>query len=1287
MGRIFTAIRGATGAPGPGTATGEAVAGPSTPGPQGPGTAIGQAVGGLLGRATGGVGGIGAAVGGVAGAIGLLVGAGSAIGSAVGGAAARRRSRRPRPSRPGTGRPVAGGIGGSIAAAGAGIGAATRAAATAPAAIGRAVGAAARRAGPRAAGGPRSAAGARRGGRGAGVGRAVGRGVGAAAAAAGVGAVAGRAASGEGPAPGAEGGYGAPGAGPLRIPKIEPDQDPRFQAVTGAIGAKAGRARAHRPAKSEAGAAQAAAMGPANDTTSQAKAAQVGAMAEAKPGVFDRVAFIAAVKQAIERSAPHSLSEVTSFKSSGKVEAVKRDVKGLVGQNKDTSKEEIKGATEAPPDPSKAVPKEVTPLKPDGAPPAPGTLPTTGAVPEAQPAAATDLRAGPAEVNQSMAEEGVTEEQLKKSNEPEFEQAVDAKKEAEVHSATAPAAYRAEEAPILAGAKASAKGKTAAALTAMHGAKTRAIGGAGKDKTAAKAADEKRRAEVASDIEAKYAATKTETEAILANIDRQVEPIFESGEKGARERFESTVARDMSDYKSKRYSGARGKLRWLRDKFKGLPSAVNVFYTRARDQYVQDMDAVIGRIADVVGIGLTAARQRIAKGQADIAAYVAKLPKDLKKVGQDAQKNLEEKFDALTASVDDKQADLVSSLAEKYVAARDSLDERIQELQDENKGLIDKAKDAIKRVINTIRKLKDMLLNVLARAAGAIGSIIAHPIAFLQNLVGAVKAGVTRFKENIEKHLKAALTSWLFGELAETGITLPEKFDLRGVLSLVLQLLGLTYANIRSRVVRAVGEKVVSKIEKTAEVFRILVSEGPAGLWKFVQDKLEGLKKQAMDAIQGFLVEKIIVAGITWLISLLNPASAFIKACKAIYDIIMFLVDRASQIEAFVNTVLDSVEAIVSGAVGSIAEKIESVLAKALPLVIGMLASLLGLGGIGAKIREIIGKIQKPVNKLIDGVVMPIAKKAKSLYGKGAAFVKGKVEAGKKWAKGKVEAGKSYVKGRVAAGKALVGNVIRKIVSPFSMAGTSHQLIVSSEDNLLVMSSVPKAVVARLNEEKEHVTKKVADPAVRAAQLVAVEDMLEHAKQVASTAKTFGPKDPKVQSGVNIMRTLIADYADRYRRRGLGSFGWPKGAEEGSVTTYGRQGKGGSGKFIHEHVIPSSLFAAMAAMKRKDKGFRPVDRGLTTITWDTAVADVKTHGTASQLGGRVNDNVALSRAKQQMAAGNFDFSGFVEDRIQAAIAARNNIGLDKPTDSQIIQAGHLEMQSAWSLLSDAQGRS
>ncbi len=111
------------------------------------------------------------------------------------------------------------------------------------------------------------------------------------------------------------------------------------------------------------------------------------------------------------------------------------------------------------------------------------------------------------------------------------------------------------------------------------------------------------------------------------------------------------------------------------------------------------------------------------------------------------------------------------------------------------------------------------------------------------------------------------------------------------------------------------------------------------------------------------------VAGITWLVSLFNPAGAFIKACKAIYDVIMFFIERGSQIMALVNAVLNSVSAIASGSVGGAAAAIEGALSAALPVAISFLANLLGLGGISEKIKSIIGKVRAPVEKAVDWVI------------------------------------------------------------------------------------------------------------------------------------------------------------------------------------------------------------------------------------------------------------------------------------------------------------------------------
>ena len=269
----------------------------------------------------------------------------------------------------------------------------------------------------------------------------------------------------------------------------------------------------------------------------------------------------------------------------------------------------------------------------------------------------------------------------------------------------------------------------------------------------------------------------------------------------------------MSAYKKDRYGGWTGKFRWLRDKIKGMPSKVNEFYVAGRELYLKEMDVTISRVADIVGGDLTAAKKRIAAGKTEISTYVKSLPKNLQKVGSEASKEIGDRFEQLESEVDSKQESVVDTLATKYVAARKGLDERIEELQAENRGLVDKVIGAIKAIINTIRELVAMLKNVLARVAGVVGQIIKAPVRFLGNLIDGIKAGINKFKDNFVDHLRKGLLSWLFGALAEGGVELPETFDLKGVIKLLASLFGLTWRNIRDRIVKQIGVKAMDAVE------------------------------------------------------------------------------------------------------------------------------------------------------------------------------------------------------------------------------------------------------------------------------------------------------------------------------------------------------------------------------------------------------------------------------------------------------------------------------------------
>ncbi len=718
-------------------------------------------------------------------------------------------------------------------------------------------------------------------------------------------------------------------------------------------------------------------------------------MASKQPGTFDRAAFVAAVREAIEKAAPKNLEEAEDFKADG----VKEQISGQVKEGKEGSQKDIKEATDAPPDTSKAKPKPVEPLRDEPVGQAPAAVGAASAMPPPAPAPTTDLSAGPQSVDAKMAEAEVTDEQIQKSNEPEFKSALDARDQAKEHAAAAPADYRKDEQGILGKAKGDAAGLEAQGLQQMHGARGQAFAQAVGHKQGAKSADEAKRAKVATDIQGIYDRTKADVTKTLDGLDGKVDAAFTQGEGQARKRFEDHVGAQMDAYKEERYSGLLGKGRWLKDKLAGMPSEVNRFYTEGKTRYLADMDGVIGRIADIVGTGLNAARVRIAQGKAEITKYVAQLPQDLKQVGKEAEDKLASQFEQLESDVDAKQSELVDTLARKYVESRDALDARIDEMKAANRGLVDKAIDAVVGVVKTILQLKTMLLGVLAKAADVIGLILQDPIGFLGNLIRGITAGLTQFVGNIATHLQQGLMGWLTGALGNAGIELPKTFDLKGIFGLVMQLLGLTYRTIRARVVKLVGEKVMGRLEQSVDVFKVLMSEGVGGLWRFVSDRLGDLEETVLGGIKTFIIEKVIKAGITWLIAFMNPAAAFIKACKAIYDIVMFIIERGSEIMSFVGSILDSIGAIATGSIGVVIDKVEQSLAKALPLAISFLASLLGLGGISDKVRTIIQKVKAPIDKAIDFVVMGAVKGAKKLFG---------------WAKGKAKSVKDRFTGKGA---------------------------------------------------------------------------------------------------------------------------------------------------------------------------------------------------------------------------------------------------------------------------------
>ena len=784
----------------------------------------------------------------------------------------------------------------------------------------------------------------------------------------------------------------AAGAGALEVSSAEkapasPEEDPAFQAVVKKAKGVAAGQRKHAPAKAKAKEAQDAAEEPANAIESKAQANQVEEMEKsaAKPPAFDAVAFKDALKERIKETAPKNLKEADNFKKNNKLGAVKGEMTSKVKDEKAASQKPLEEKTQQVPDKSSIEAKTVTKLPPAEPGKAPPKIGAEQAAPKPKTPSEIEapLQQDSQALDQQMATENITEEQLAKSNEPDFQGALDSKKEAQTHAVEDPLAYRQAEQVQLTQAQAQSAISSKKQLQGMHGDRAKQLMQVESKQGKAKSKDEQARIKIANDLQAIYLASKTKVETILSELDGKVESAFDKGAEKAKAVFEDYVGQRMRRYKSKRYSGVRGLYRWGRDKIRGLPNEVNVFYKEGRDLYLQKMDGVLDTVITIIGTELTNAKTEIALGRKEIQKYVANLPKDLQKVGQEAASDIENQFDDLENSVNSKQDALIDTLARKYQENLKAVDERIEKMKEANKGLIDKAIGAIKAVINAIRKIKALFAKILARIAEVIGLILQDPIGFFKNLMTGLKQGFNNFVSNIGKHLQAGLIVWLTGTLGPVGIQIPDDLlSLKGIFSLVMQILGLTWDYIRKKAVKMFGEPVVAAMEKSVEIFQVIQRDGPAGLWEYVKEEFSNLKEMVMDQIQEMVTTEIIKAGVKWVLSLLNPVAAFIKAAMAIYNIVMFFVERAAQIADFLNSIIDAVAAIAKGAVGGAAQLVEAALAKSIPLIIGMLAALLGISGIANKVQKIIQRIRKRIDKAIDKLLKKARKAFKKIFGR-----------------------------------------------------------------------------------------------------------------------------------------------------------------------------------------------------------------------------------------------------------------------------------------------------------------
>ena len=639
------------------------------------------------------------------------------------------------------------------------------------------------------------------------------------------------------------------------------------------------------------------------------------------------------------------------------------------------------------------------PLPPEHAPeelPPPEAAPPTGTMNLGQGAVApllpehTDVSQYTKEADDRLQKEGVTQEQLDMVDSGDLADANKEKKGLAKAAKTEPQAVQNFAKDATAKVDRDLHQEEQAQRGALAAHRKQGLHRTGEHQKGAKSALEKKRDEVAATINGIYQTTQDSVKKRLADLETQSMKRFDDGNARASKAFEDNVNRELDAYKDDRYSGVFGWARKAKDWLLGmddLPRVKEIFDTN-RERFVQTLNSLVADISADNKRVVQECKDALAKAKTDIKEYVDKLGPELKDIANKTAGEVNGKLDELDGFIRKKEEELQKKLADKQQAAIKAIDDKIAKMKEAMSGALAKlgnlllwaAKKFFTWALGQFGYSLSDIESIIDKGVAVLKAIFTKPIVFVKNLIAAAKQGFLNFGKNFLTHLKDAIFDWLTGSLE--GITLPSTWDLKGIASVALQMLGLTWTNIRGKLAKLIGEKAVKTLETGFDLVVTLVRDGPLAAWEKIKEMGEEIKQAFIEGVQDFIKIKIIQEAIKTVVALFVPGAGIVKAVIGIYDTVVFFIQKAKQIAEFIGSFLSSIGEIAAGNIGAAADALERGLATGLKLVINFLARLLHLDGITAKIRGAIQKLRAKVDAVLDRIVGWIAEKGKGVLAK-----------------------------------------------------------------------------------------------------------------------------------------------------------------------------------------------------------------------------------------------------------------------------------------------------------------
>jgi hypothetical protein len=310
--------------------------------------------------------------------------------------------------------------------------------------------------------------------------------------------------------------------------------------------------------------------------------------------------------------------------------------------------------------------------------------------------------------------------------------------------------------------------------------------------------------------------------------------------------------------------------------------------------------------------------------------------------------------------------------------------------------IVEFAGEVLKVVLTLILKLMnfppEILGSIIGNAMAAIEDIKRDPVAFLLNMLQALKAGFLGFVDKAVGYLLNGLSDWMFRGLGAIGVQKPADLSFGSILTLVLQVLDITTERLWKKLGDHVGPETVEKIrgglamaEGAFDFVKDVQENGVGAIWKHVESQLGNLWDTLLGMVKDWIVTEIVEKATVKLISMLDPTGimAVVNSSIAFFKAVQSVIEYVRELLMIVNDYVTTLAAVAAGNIQAGAAKVEKGLAAAVPVAIGFLANQVGLGNVPEKLVELIGKLREIVDKALDW-----------LFAKAVGLVKGVLPGG-----------------------------------------------------------------------------------------------------------------------------------------------------------------------------------------------------------------------------------------------------------------------------------------------------